>query len=160
MKLDKKRRQENKTNYRKRLVLLKGNSPRLVVRKSNKYLTIQIIESKDAQDSVTYSVNTKDLLEHGWPEAKAGSLKSLGAGYLGGYLIGHRAKDIKTRLVLDTGLIPSTKGSRIYAVVKGVADSGIKINFDKEIAPTKEMIEGENGKLINDVLAKIKGGKK
>jgi ribosomal protein L18 len=42
-KLNKKRRLENKTNYTKRLILLKGGYLRLVVRKTNKYLILQII---------------------------------------------------------------------------------------------------------------------
>ena len=44
-KVDKKRRKQGKTNYTKRLILLKGRSPRLVVRKTNKYLIIQILNS-------------------------------------------------------------------------------------------------------------------
>ena len=74
-KLDKKRRRQGKTNYTKRLILLKGNFLRLVVRKSNKYLVLQIIESSHAQDKVLYSVNTKELLKQAWPEAKKGSEK-------------------------------------------------------------------------------------
>lgn len=160
MKIDKKRRIENKTDYRKRIVLLKGSSPRLVIRKTNKYLILQIIKSVHAQDSVLYSVSTKELLKLGWPLDKSGSLKSLTASYLGGFLIGSKAKDLKERLILDTGLIPSTKGSRIYAAVKGVADSGREINYNEEVIPSKERIEGDKVKLMNDVLNKIKGSKK
>jgi large subunit ribosomal protein L18 len=160
MKLDKRRRRENKTNYNKRLILLRGESPRLVIRKTNKYLILQIIESIHAQDKILYSFNTRDLLKLGWPKEKKGSLKSLGAAYVGGMVLGNKAKDLKNRLVVDTGLIPSTKGSRIYAAIKGVSDSGITINYDKEIAPSKERIEGENEKIINDILNKIGGKKK
>ena len=56
-KIDKRRRREHKTNYTKRLILLKGKVPRLVVRKTNKYIILQIIESSHAQDKVSYSVN-------------------------------------------------------------------------------------------------------
>ena len=159
--VSKRRRIENKTNYHKRLILLKSKSPRLVIRKTNKYIILQIIESERAQDKIVYAVNTSELLEHGWPEARKGSLKSLSAAYLGGLLLGKKAKVIKERVVLDTGLIPSTKGSRIYAGVKGIADSGIKINFDEKMIPTKERIEGKNTK-VADVFSKIKskvGGK-
>ena len=140
MKLDKRRRIENKTNYHKRLILLKSKSPRLVIRKTNKYIILQIIESTDAQDKVVCSVNTRDLLKDNWPKDKAGSLKSLSAAYLAGFLLGKKAK-IKGRVVLDTGLTPSTKGSRIYAAVKGISDAGIEINFDEEMVPSKERIE-------------------
>jgi large subunit ribosomal protein L18 len=145
MNIRKKRRIENKTNYKKRLALLKSNSLRLVVRKTNKYIIIQIIESKNAQDSVKFVATTKELLKHGWPKDNEGSLKSLSACYLAGYLLGKKAK-LKQEVILDTGLIPSTKGSRIYAVVKGISDSGIKINFDKKIIPSEDRIEGKHMK--------------
>ncbi len=156
MKLNKKRRIEHKTNYRKRLVLLKSETPRLVIRKTNKYIILQIIESKNAQDSVLYSANTKELLEHGWPENKKGSLKSLTAAYLGGFLLGKKAKEIKGKLIIDTGLAPNTKGSRIYASVKGAIDSGLKINCDEKVFPSKDRIEGKENKLT-DVFNKVKG---
>ncbi|MDD5193884.1 MAG: 50S ribosomal protein L18 [Candidatus Nanoarchaeia archaeon] len=157
MKISKQRRMENKTNYKKRLILLKGNSPRLVVRKTGKYVYLQIIESKHAQDKVMHSINTKDLLEHGWPKEKSGSLKSLTASYLAGYLLGKKAKDVKERLVLDTGLIPNTKGSRIYAAVKGVSDAGLKINYDEKVIPSKDRLEGKHNKL-DAIFNKVKGG--
>lgn len=159
MKLDKRRRLENKTNYVKRLRLLEGSSPRLVIRKTNRYMILQIIDSVHAQDKVIYSVNTKELLAHGWPAEKQGSLKSLGASYLGGYLLGKEAKELKGRVIVDTGLNPSTKGSRIYAAVKGYADSGKEIAYDEEIVPTEKMIHGKNEKIFKDVLGKL-GGKK
>ncbi|MBT4135755.1 50S ribosomal protein L18 [archaeon] len=143
-KLDMRRRRECKTNYTKRMILLKGRSPRLVVRKTNRYLIIQIIDSKQAQDSVLFNVNTKELLKHGWDEKKKGSLKSLKAGYLGGLLLGKKAKELKGRIILDSGLIPNTKGSRVYAVVKGVSDAGIEIAYDKKVMPDIESIKDEN----------------
>ncbi|MDP3027360.1 MAG: 50S ribosomal protein L18 [Nanoarchaeota archaeon] len=158
MKLDRKRRLQNKTNYRKRLILLEGSLPRLVVRKTNRYIIIQIIESKNAQDKVISSVNTRDLLKQGWPENKKGSLKSITACYLGGFLIGKKSKAKK--VILDTGLIPSTKGSRIYAVVKGVLDSGIEINCDEKVFPSEERIKGEDrGINIKTIIEKISANK-
>ena len=156
MKLDKRRRIENKTNYNKRLKLLKGRAPRLVVRKTNKYILLQIIESKNAQDKVIYSVSTRDLLKSGWPKEKQGSLKSLGASYLAGLLLGKKVGKLKERVILDTGLIPSTNGSRIYAAIKGVADSGINIPYDEKIIPPMERIEGKAQKL-DEIFKKVKG---
>lgn len=156
MKIDKRRRIENKTNYHKRLILLKSKAQRLVVRKTNKYIILQIIESNDAQDKVLFSTNTKELLKQGWPKEKTGSLKSLPAAYLGGYLLGKKTKGMKEKVILDTGLMPNTKGSRIYAAVKGLSDSGIKINFDEKVIPSKESLEGKNTKIENKLFSKIK----
>lgn len=156
MKIDKKRKRQRKTNYTKRLILLKGKFSRLVVRKTNKYIIAQIVDSHAAKDKVLYSTNSKELLKLGWPENKKGSLKSLSAGYLTGLLLGKKAKDLKDRVILDTGLIPNTKGSRVYAVVKGFSDAGMNIKFQEEIAPTKEKIEDKE--FFNNVKQSI-GGK-
>ena len=142
MKLEKKRRIENKTNYKKRLILLKSKIPRLVVRKTNRYLIIEIIESKHAQDYVESFVSTKELLNYGWPKEMSNSLKSVTAGYLAGLLIGKKTK-IK-EMILDSGLIENTKGSRVYAVVKGISDAGIKIPYKKEILPDENRIQGKH----------------
>jgi large subunit ribosomal protein L18 len=153
-KLDKKRRRQGKTNYTKRLILLKGNFQRLVVRKSNKYITLQIVESSHAQDKIISSVNTKELLKQGWPEKKTGSLKSLAASYLGGLLLGKKIKELNPQIILDSGLIPNTVGSRVYSAVKGLSDSGIKINFKKEIVPSEEKIKS-NYEFFEEIKNKL-----
>jgi len=152
-KLDKKRRRENKTNYIRRRTLLKGDFLRLVVRKTNKYIILQITESIGAKDKVKYSLNTKELLKQGWPKEKKGSLKSLASAYLAGLLLGKKMQDIKSKVILDLGLIPNTKGSRVYAVVKGVADSGINIQYNEEVVPTEEQIKKSIG---SEIFEKIK----
>ena len=153
--LDRRRRRESKTNYTKRLLLLKGNVPRLVVRKSNKYILLQVVESSGAQDKVICEVSTKEFLRYGWPKDKAGSLKSLAAAYLGGMLLANKAKAKKVeKVILDSGLIPNTKGSRVYAAVKGVAENGLLVPHDKSVLPSDEMINKY------DFVDKIKGGLK
>ena len=150
--LDRRRRRESKTNYTKRLLLLKGNVPRLVIRKTNKYVLLQIVESVNAQDKIVSAVSTKELLKHGWPKEKAGSLKSLAAAYLGGILLAKKAGDKK--VILDTGLVPSTKGSRIYAAVKGAVEGGLDVPHKEDVLPTDEMVNKY------DFIEKVKGGLK
>lgn len=154
--LVKRRRREGRTNYTKRLILLRGGYPRLVVRKTNRYLILQIVESAGAQDKVLISVSTKDLLKYGWPVEKAGSLKSLGAAYLSGLLLGKKIKGkIDSRVILDSGLIPNTKGSRVYAAVKGVKDAGIEIDVGEEVVPPLEKIKKEE--FFDEIKSKIGG---
>ena len=160
MKLDKQRRREHRTNYHKRLILLKGNIPRLVVRKSNRYITLQIVESIHAQDKILYSTNTKELVKHGWPEDKKGSLKSLSAAYLGGYLLGKKAKELKGKVILDSGLIPNTKGSKVFASLKGILDAGINVPHGEKILLSDDRIRGLHiseslSKQFEDVKTKI-----
>ena len=70
-------------------------------------------------------------------------------------LLGEKAKEKNlTGLVLDIGLSASVKGSRIYAVLAGVLDSGLKVAHSPEILPSKERITGNH---INEFASKIKG---
>ena len=87
MKMPKKRRIERKTNYSTRMKLLKSETPRVVVRKTNKYIIAQIVETDIAKDKVLLGATSKILLSKGWPKELQGSLKSLQASYLlGAYL--------------------------------------------------------------------------
>ena len=151
-KLSKRRRLEGKTNYLKRMRLLEGRKPRITIRKSNRYISIQYIESKLAQDSVVISVVSKDLLDYGWPESKAGSLKSLGAAYLTGLLFGKKLGN-KKEYIIDTGLIRSTKGSKIYAALQGISDAGLKIAIGKQMQPEEKRIKSDN---LKDFFDKVK----
>ena len=57
------RKKQGKTNYKKRLALLKSGKLRLVVRKSNKHMLAQIVKYGDKGDEVLKSVTSKDLLK-------------------------------------------------------------------------------------------------
>jgi len=158
--IPKKRRLENKTSYKKRRRLLESGKPRIVVRKSNKYLVIQYVESKVAQDSVKIIVSTKDLIKQGWPKDKVGSLKSLGACYLAGLLFASKVEDKKKEAILDTGLIRNTKGSRVYTVLKGIVDGGVNVPHGKDIFPDESRINTEKTKDFFDKIKSSIGGSK
>lgn len=165
--LAKQRRLEGRTNYTKRKRLLEAKKPRIVIRKTNRYIIIQYAESKLAQDSIKSSLTSKELVEYGWPEAKSGSLKSLGAAYLTGLAFGNKLKAAgldKKEAIPDTGLIRSTSGSRVYAALKGLIDAGVKINCSKEVFPDEKRIKSESLKeffdKVKENITKINGGKK
>ena len=90
MKTLKRRRKEYKTDYKKRFGLLKSGVPRIVFRKTNKYVSAQYVTSKEAQDKVILGISSKNLIKYGWPEISKGSLKSITASYLTGYLVGKK----------------------------------------------------------------------
>lgn len=146
------RRNEKKTDYAARLAMLKSGQPRLVVRKSNKYITAEIVKSKNAQDSVACYANSKELRAFGWKS----SFKSIPASYLTGLLIGAKAKKCKIdSAILDAGIQISTKGSKIYAVLKGALDAGLDVRHSKDVLPSEERIKG--GHLKNKVdISQIK----
>jgi large subunit ribosomal protein L18 len=159
MKALKRRRKENKTDYLKRLKLLKSDKPRIVFRKTNKYIIAQYVLSIEAQDKVSFGVTSKELIKYGWPESAVGGLKSVTATYLTGYLIGKRI--IKNKLaepIIDFGMIPVLHKSKVFAFLKGVIDSGIKINCKKETFPEEARIKGEHLKnkiKFEDIKSKI-----
>jgi len=165
MKTIKKRRREAKTNYAKRIKILRGNVPRIVFRKTNRYVIAQYVTSKNAQDKIEIGINSKVLLKYGWPKKFEGSLKSLPASYLTGLLIGKKivGKKLPTPII-DFGMIKNLHKTKIYAFMKGLVDSGLKIKFDKkkEIFPSEERIKGEHLKNkvpFNEIKSKIEGEK-
>lgn len=136
-----KRRMEGKTDYRKRLKLLSSKKPRLVVRKSLKQLRAQIVEYDPKGDRTLVFASSQDLKKFGWSNPS----NNLPSAYLVGLLIGKKAlkKKIKSA-ILDMGLHPNTKGSKVYAVLKGALDAGLSIPHSPEILPSEKRIRGEH----------------
>ncbi len=133
------RRREGKTDYRVRKKLVMSKKPRLVIRKSLKHLHLQLIEVKVNGDIVLAQANTKELSKYGWK----GGTGNLPAAYLAGLLLGKRAlsKGIKNA-ILDLGRYSITKGSRLFAALKGALDAGMDIPHNEEILPDEEHIKG------------------
>ncbi len=151
------RRLDAKTDYKARLALLKSGRPRLVVRKTNRYMIAQIVESSIAQDKILVGVTSKDLLQNGWPKEKIGSLKSLPACYLTGMLLGRKAKGKISEAILDLGMNRNIQKSRIYSVLKGVVDAGLKVpHSEKSLPNTEEIIRNESlAPIFNKLKDKI-----
>jgi large subunit ribosomal protein L18 len=144
------RKREGKTNYKKRLSLLKSRECRLVVRKTNKYMTVQFVDYNPDGDHVLLTLSSKSLQKDGWKFC----CKNLPAAYLTGCLAGKRAlaKKIK-RAILDLGLHTPVKGSRIYAVLKGVIDSGVAVPAGEDVFPKPDRLSGKH--LNNPELQKM-----
>lgn len=135
------RKREGKTDYRKRLTLLRSRSNRVVVRKSLKHIMMQIVTYKPTGDQVLVTARTGELAKQGWK----GGTDNLSAAYLCGMLMAHKAKQHKiTSVVPDLGMYPSIKGSKLYAALKGAIDGGLKIPMDQAIAPDAKRLRGEH----------------
>jgi large subunit ribosomal protein L18 len=147
MKTIRKRRKEFKTDYGKRVKLLKSEKPRLVFRKTNKFVLAQYVESKEAQDKTIFALNSKNLLEYGWPKTAVGSLKSLTASYLTGYLMGKTISKKKLENpIVDFGMIRVLHKTKVYAFLKGLIDAGLKIECAEKTFPEESRIKGEHMK--------------
>lgn len=151
------RRKENKTDYNARLGMLKSGRPRIVIRKTNKYVILQLVVSDIARDKVVVSANSRELLEKGWPKEKEGSLKSISAAYLTGLLFAKKCKGKFSDAIIDTGLYRNVKQSRIYAALKGIVDGGMKVPHSKEVFPSEERIKSNPkvGILVERLKEKI-----
>lgn len=148
MKAEKRRRHENKTDYKARISLLGSGKPRIVFRKTNRNIIGQYVKSKEAQDSVSIGVTSYNLLKYGWPKEASGSLKSLPASYLTGFLLGKRIleDEEKAMAILDIGLLRNIGKSRVYSFLKGVVDSGIKIPHSDKVFPDESRLKGRHMK--------------
>jgi len=147
MKIAKRRRRESKTDYVKRIKLLKSNSPRIAFRKTNRYLIAQYIVSKEAKDEIKLGTNSKELLKFGWPKEFSGSLKSISAAYLLGLLISKKIKEKKLeKPIVDFGMIKMIHKTKTYAFLKGLKDSGLDISCDDKFFPDESRLKGEHMK--------------
>ncbi len=135
------RRREGKTNYRKRLKLLLSRKPRLVVRVTNRRIIAQIVEYDPAGDRIVVGVDSSMLREYGWK----GDLNNTPAAYLTGILVAKKAleKGI-SEAVLDIGLHTPTRGSRVFAVLRGAVEAGLNVPHRDDVLPDDSRVKGEH----------------
>ncbi|MCK4687576.1 MAG: 50S ribosomal protein L18 [Candidatus Lokiarchaeota archaeon] len=136
------RRVQGKTDYHKRLKLLKSRKLRVVIRASNNHLMVQIVQSKLRGDKVLVSAFSKELVSKYTWNANTGNLP---ASYLTGYLAGFRAKAKKINEgIFDLGIFYHR--NRVLAACKGIIDAGMGIPYRKEFFPEnlEERIKGSH----------------
>jgi large subunit ribosomal protein L18 len=144
----KRRRRMGVTNYPKRIAMLKSGAARVVVRKSNRAVRMQIISYSVSGDKVLASASSGELESLGWkPRCNTPTA------YLTGMLLANKAKSIKQdRLISDIGLYRPVKSSVVFAALKGCMDNGLNLLGKIEIDD-----ERISGKLIKDYAQKLGG---
>ena len=159
-----KRRRTSETDYHRRFRMLRGGVPRAVVRVSNTQVTCQLVSYETDGDRVLASITGKGLVDlHKWPSNA--SKKSVPACYLAGFALaksaisnGHKAA------ILDIGLAASSRGSRVYAALKGMIEAGLDVPHSEDILPAEERVNGEHigddiQKAVSVTRKSIEGGK-
>jgi large subunit ribosomal protein L18 len=147
------RRREGRTDYKQRLSLLKSGEARIVIRRSANGVTCQIVKHDKKGDKTLITVGSKELKKAGW-KAHTGNTP---AAYLTGLLCAVDAKKKKiSSAVLDLGLHTSTKGSRIYAALKGAVDGGLKVPHSADVIPDERRISGAH---VAEYAKKLKSEK-
>jgi len=143
------RRREGRTDYRQRARLLRGHVPRAVVRVTLRNVSVQLIDYDPKGDRVIVVAHSRELVEMGWDQATG----NIPAAYLTGFLAGKRAKQKGlSNAVLDIGLKEPTKGSGVFAALKGMVDAGLEIPHGKDVLPSKERLMGKH---IGDDVEKL-----
>ena len=145
------RRAEGKTNYHKRLKLLKSRKSRLVIRASNNHVRVQVVESKLGGDKVLVSAFSKELTsKYDWTP----NTGNIPAAYLTGFLAGLRAKKSKIEeAILDLGIFYHR--TRVLAAFKGVLDAGMAIPHREEFF-SEDMDEKVKGSHIENYAKLLK----
>ena len=145
-----KRRRQGKTDYHRRLRLLRSGAPRAVVRVSNTQVICQLVSYNPGGDAILHSVNGKSLTDScAWPEDA--SKKSIPACYVAGYALGKKAVSAGNHeAVLDIGLAASSPGSRVFSALKGMIDAGLDIPHGTSVLPNEERLSGKH---IDDSLS-------
>jgi len=136
------RRRKGKTDYQQRRGLILSGLPRLVIRGSLRNISVQLIKADVGGDKVMMSAHSNELAKnYGW-QGRTGNLP---AAYLTGLLCGYKATASGVKeAVLDLGLHVPTKGSRIFAALKGVLDAGVMIPHDENRLPDEKRVLGQH----------------
>ena len=133
------RKLSGRTNYRKRLALLKSGLPRLVIRKTLTRIILQLVDFEATGDKVRLTLTSDMLRKLGWKH----SCKNIPAAYLAGMLVGKMALAAKiSKAVPDTGVQSITNGGKIFAALKGAKDAGLDVPVSDDVVPKTDAISG------------------
>jgi len=151
------RRIRKQTDYKLRLRLLKSELTRAVIRRSNKNMLIQFVNYENNSDKILTSAKSVDLVKNFKLTINTGNLPSA---YLTGLLAGKRLlkTGFKGEVIIDLGLQRSIYGSRLYAAVKGIVDSGVSVKVSDVVFPPEERLNGSHlsNKDANKIIEKTK----
>ena len=144
-----KRRRNGKTDYRRRLRMLRGGVPRAIVRVSNTQVVCQLAQFDPEGARIVASVSGSNLTTYGWPAGA--STKSIPACYVAGYALGKSALSAgHDSAILDIGLAASSPGNRIFSALRGMVDAGLDVPYGEGVLPSDDRI---NGAHIDESLA-------
>lgn len=143
------RRRASLTNYTKRLPMIKGETPRLVVRKSGKHILVQVVKFETGGDEVIARAHSSELSQYGWM-AQSNAPTS----YLVGMLAGSRAKKAGQKgFHLDIGMNTPSLGNTLYCAAYGARDAGLECALKDGLVEEGRI----SGKHIADYASKLKG---
>jgi len=113
-----------------------------VVRLSLKHTIVQVIVAEAIGDKVIVSAHSRELAKiYGWL-SNGGNIPSA---YLTGLLCGFKAMaNGVEKAFLDIGLHIPSKGTRIFAALKGAVDAGVEVPHSEDILPEEYRQSGRH----------------
>ncbi len=146
------RRRDGKTDYYQRTRLVVADVPRMVVRKTNRHIIVQLVTAEMDGDRTLVAANSAELEKYGYK----GSTSNTPAAYLTGMLFAVKAKKAQQEsAILDIGLNRATHGARVFAALKGAVEAGLDIPHGESILPPDERVKGEHIAAYNKNSADI-----
>lgn len=154
------RRREGKTDYYQRQRLIVSGKNRMVIRKTNRHIIVQLVSASMEGDYTLVNVNSKELENYGYK----GYLGNTPAAYLTGMLFAIRAQNAGyTEGVADIGLQVASAGARVFAAVKGAVEAGFDIPVGESILPDDDRCTGkviaEYDQNSKDLVANVEAAK-
>lgn len=144
------RKREGKTDYRKRIKSVSSGKPRLVVRRRLNNFTVQLISYSQKGDLTVAGAHSRELRTFKY----AGHLGNVKSAYLTGFLCALRAMETGYKeAVLDIGRATPTRGSNVFAALKGAVDAGLNIPHSSEVLPSEGRIKG-----LENIIENMKKG--
>lgn len=138
MRTIRRRRREGRTDYAKRVRLLKGRLPRVVVRRSNRSVSMQVVSYERGGDRVLAAASSGELRQFGWLPKR-----NTPTAYLTGELLARKAGKLGVgECALDIGLRKPGKASILFAAARGAVDGGLRIRNGIEF--DEKRIRGEH----------------
>lgn len=133
------RRKQGKTDYYKRAKLVVSDRPRMVVRKTNRQILIQLVSAEMDGDRTLVTASSAELKRYGY----SGSTSAIPAAYLTGMLFAVKALNAdQERAVLDIGLHRATPGNRVFAALKGAVAAGLDVPHGEQVLPDDDRAKG------------------
>jgi large subunit ribosomal protein L18 len=133
------RRREGRTDYYQRQRLIVSGRNRLVIRKTNRHIIIQLVAAQMDGDYTLVHVNSSELAGYGY----TGYPGNTPAAYLTGMLFAVRAQKAGYEgAIADLGLQVASKGARVFAAVKGAVEAGFDVPVGEHILPDDDRCNG------------------
>lgn len=135
------RDREGKTDYHYRRSLLRSGKHRLVARISLQHVRAQIAVPGSEGDEILASAFSKELSEWDWK----GYTANTPSAYLVGLVCGYRAlEEGVEECILDIDRFVASPQAKVFAVLKGALDAGVRIPYEDSVLPADERCRGEH----------------